>query len=131
MSADARAIRSMIKRWHAATNRGDVDTVVQFMSADAEFFVAGRPPMKGRDAFRAGLEQVLSTHRIESAGDVREVRVSGDLAYCVTFLTVAIYAHESDDANARQGYSLSVFARQPDGTWLLVRDANLLGGSPT
>jgi uncharacterized protein (TIGR02246 family) len=129
VTEDEQSIRDNIETWHRATARGDVDTVLELMSRDVEFYVAGQPPMKGREAFRTGLQQLLETHRIESAGDVREVRVDGDLACCLTHLDVKVTAIAGGGANERNGSSLSVFQREGDGKWRLLRDANLLGGS--
>ena len=126
MSTDEADVRALIQRWHDATAQGDVDAVLALMSEDVEFFVAGKAPMKGRDAFAAGLRGLLKTHRIVSSGDVREVQVSGDLAFAVSLLTVRIIPTSSGEESLRSGYALSVFRRRSDGDWLLVRDANLL-----
>ena len=82
--------------------------------------------MKGRDAFAIGLRGLLKAHRIVSSGDVREVQVSGDLAFAVSLLKVRIVATDTGAEALRSGYTLSVFRRQSDGGWLLIRDANLL-----
>ncbi|GAB1594721.1 YybH family protein [Lysobacter claricitrinus] len=125
--SDETLIRALIQRWHAATAAGDVDTVLTLMTEDAEFIVPGKPPMKGRRAFETGLRSLLQTHRITSSGDVQEVRVSGDLAFAVTRLSVRVAPIEGDgNGTSRSGYALSIFARQPNGDWQLVRDANLL-----
>ena len=131
MSSDEADIRGLIQRWHEATARGDVDAVLALMSEDVEFFVAGREPMKGRAAFATGLRGLLRTHRIVSSGDVREVQVSGDLGFAVSLLHVRIIATDAGGEDAggesvRSGHALSVFRRQADGSWLLIRDANLL-----
>jgi uncharacterized protein (TIGR02246 family) len=126
MSRDEADIRALIQRWHEATARGDVDAVLALMSEDVEFFVAGKEPMKGRAAFATGLRGLLRTHRIVSSGDVREVQVSGELAFAVSLLHVRIIATDTGGESVRSGHSLSVFRRQADGSWLLIRDANLL-----
>jgi uncharacterized protein (TIGR02246 family) len=126
MSSDEADIRALIQRWHEATARGDVDAVLALMSEDVEFFVAGKEPMKGRAAFATGLRGLLRTHRIVSSGDVREVQVSGELAFAVSLLHVRIIATDTGGESVRSGHSLSVFRRQADGSWLLIRDANLL-----
>jgi uncharacterized protein (TIGR02246 family) len=126
MSTDEADVRALIHRWHDATARGDVDAVLALMSEDVEFFVAGKAPMKGRDAFAIGLRGLLETHRIVSSGDVREVQVSGDLAFAVSLLAVRIIATDTGGETLRSGHALSVFRRQSDGGWLLIRDAILL-----
>lgn len=126
MTSDEQSIRDLIQRWHDATAAGHIETVLSLMSEDAEFFVAGREPMTGRSAFDAGLRRLLETHRIRSTGDVREVRVDGDLAFAITRLSVRVEPLDGGDASERSGYAMSVFRRGADDTWQLVRDANLL-----
>jgi uncharacterized protein (TIGR02246 family) len=126
MNADEQAIRKLIERWHQATAAGDVDTVLQLMSDDVVFLVAGKPPMRGRAAFEQGLRQLLRSNRIESSGEVQEIAVSGDLAYSWTALEVRIIPLAGGDANRRSGQALSILRKQGNGSWAIVRDANLL-----
>jgi uncharacterized protein (TIGR02246 family) len=105
---------------------GDVEAVLRLMSEDVVFIGVGRPPMKGRAAFEQGLRAVFKSHRIESRGDVQEVQVSGDLGYCWTRLTVRVIALAGGEVKERTGDTLSIFRRQTDGSWVLIRDANLL-----
>jgi len=130
MSADEQAIRDLVALWHSATAKGDVDTVLGLMAEDVVFLVAGKPPMKGRSAFEQGLRTLLTQHRIESTGDIQEIGVSGDLAYCWTNLTVRIVPIAGGDATTRSGSALSILRRQSTGSWILVRDANLLPTGP-
>jgi uncharacterized protein (TIGR02246 family) len=126
MSTDEQAIRNLVARWHAATAAGDVDSVLTLMSEDAVFLVPGKPPMNGRTAFEKGLRSVLQTHKIESTGEIKEIEISGPLAYCLTSLKVKMIPAGGGEANTRSGNTLTIFQRQKDGSWLLVRDANLL-----
>lgn len=126
MNADEQAIRDLIAQWHSATGAGNVEAVLCLMSEDAVFLVAGHPPMKGRSNFEKQLRDVLATHRIESSGEIQEIEVSGDLAFCWTMLDVRITTKTDGKSLARSGSSLSILRKQADGSWLLVRDANLL-----
>jgi uncharacterized protein (TIGR02246 family) len=120
------AIREVVETWHRATAAGDVARVLSLMTEDAIFLAPERAPMQGRQAFERALRDLLATHTITSKGQVREVVVSGDLAYAWTDLTVAITAREGSQPVERSGPTLSIFRRQADGRWLLVRDANML-----
>jgi len=120
------AIREVVETWHRATAAGDVARVLSLMAEDAIFLAPERPPMQGRQAFERSLQDVLATHTITSKGQVREVVTSGDLAYAWTDLTVTMTAREGTQPVERSGPTLSIFRKQPDGRWLLVRDANML-----
>ena len=126
MKADEQAIRHLVAQWHRATAAGDVDTVLGLMAEDVVFLVAGKPQMKGRGTFEKGLRGLLKSHRVESSGDVQEVRVSGDLAYCWTSLTVRMTPLSGGGAVERSGSALSILRKQANGSWVVVRDANLL-----
>lgn len=126
MSPDEQAIRDLVLLWHNATAKGDVDTVLGLMAEDVVFLVAGKPPMRGRGAFEQGLRALLTRHRIESSGDIQEIEVSGNLAYCWTYLRIRIVPLAGGIATAREGNALSILHKLPNGSWVLVRDANLL-----
>jgi uncharacterized protein (TIGR02246 family) len=124
MSPDERAIRDVISTWLTASAAGDNATVLSLMSDDVLFLVAGRPPF-GKKEF-ASSQGALSTHRIEATSDVREVVVSGDLAYARSHLSVAMTPVAGGKTLRRSGPVLSIFRRLDGGRWVLSRDANLL-----
>ena len=126
MTPDEQAIRNLVALWHSATAAGDVETVLGLMAEDVVFLVAGRPSIRGRGSFESGLRRLLTTHRIESTGDVQEVVVSGDLAYCWIELAVRVIPQSGGNAATRAGSALSILRKQVGGSWVVVRDANML-----
>lgn len=123
MSPDERAIRDVISTWLSASAAGDTEKVLSLMSDDVVFLVAGRS--FGKEEFSAG-QNALATHRIEASSDVREVVVSGELAYARTELTVTMTPLAGGASIRRTGPTLSIFRRDTRGRWVLTRDANLL-----
>ena len=126
MNTDEQAIRRLVAQWHSATAAGDVDTVLSFMAEDVVFLVVGHPPMRGRSAFENGFRGLLTRHRIESTSEIQEIEFSGNLAYCWTNLTVRIVPLAGGSATVRAGSAVSILRKQANGTWLVVRDANML-----
>ena len=126
VNADEQAIRNLVAEWHSATAAGDVAAVLRLMTEDVIFLVAGHPPMKGRDAFEQGLRGLLIGHRVESTGEVQEVGISGDLAYCWNVLNVRITPNAGGSPMVRTGSALSILRKQGNGVWMVARDANLL-----
>ena len=126
MSPDERAIRDLVETWHRATAAGDVETVLTLMDEDVVFLLAGQPAVRGRRAFEQGLRDLLSRHRIESTSDVEAVDISGDLACCWARLTVRLTPRAGGAPTDRSGNALSILRRQPNGAWVVVRDANML-----
>jgi uncharacterized protein (TIGR02246 family) len=126
MQQDEQTVRETIHQWHAHTKSGNVSAVLSLMADDVVFLVAGKPVMSGKAEFERGLRTVLEKGRIESAAQVEEVLVSGDLACAMTSLEVSVVPKDGSAPARRHGPTLSVFSRSAQGVWLLKRDANLL-----
>jgi len=126
MSIDERAIRDLVALWHTATARGDVDTVLGLMAEDVVFLVAGKEPMRGRRAFEQSLRALLEQYRIESSAEIQEIEVSGSLAYSWANLKVQIIPLSGGPAPVREGSTLSILRKGSQGSWVIVRDANLI-----
>ena len=56
-SSDEQAIKTVVDRWMAATNAGDLNAVLQLMSDDAIFTVPERKPF-GKDQFAEGFKEI-------------------------------------------------------------------------
>ena len=128
MSDDERAIRNLIAKWMQASHAGDTETVLSLMTDDAVFMVPGREPF-GKDAFAAAAKD-MQRARIEGTSDIRELKVLGDWAYLRSYLEVKMMP-PGGNAVERSGYTLTILRKQPDGRWLLARDANLLTSGKT
>ncbi|MGH8604538.1 MAG: YybH family protein [Gammaproteobacteria bacterium] len=118
-------MRSLVAQWHSATAVGDVETVLGLMAEDVVLLVSGQPPMKRCSTFEKGLPGLLTSHRLESTGDIQEVYVSGDLGFW-SVLTVRIIPLSGGNAVVRKGSALSILRKQANGEWVVVRDANML-----
>jgi uncharacterized protein (TIGR02246 family) len=123
MTNDERAIRELLATWFDTTKRGDTATVLNLMTDDVVFMVPGREPF-GREAFQNTSNEMKAV-RIDGTSDIRELRVLGDWAYMRTHITVTTRP-PSSAAVTRSGYTLTILRKEPDGRWLVARDANLL-----
>lgn len=126
MPNDEQAIREVFETWNRAAMAGDIDQLLPLMSEDAVFLTPGNAPMKGRDAFAAAFQANVPKIGLESKGEMEEIVVVGDVAYCRAHLVVTKTHLEGGPPKRLKGYTLTVFRKQPDGRWVLVRDANLL-----
>jgi uncharacterized protein (TIGR02246 family) len=123
MTDDEGAIRDLVARWLQASQTGDIDTVLRLMADDAIFMVPGHEPF-GKEAFRAA-SQGMKDMRFQGTSEIRELKVIGDWAYARNYIDVTTTAPGGQPAH-RKGYTLTLFRKEPDGRWLLARDANLL-----
>ena len=126
MPAEEQAIRDVITHWAKATADGDMPVLLSLMSEDVVFLTAGREPMLLKEFVEISI-RMRDTHRLGVVSDIKDIKVSGDLAYCWSHLTVTITPlKEGAPVGMRSGYAMSVFQKQANGAWVLIRDANLM-----
>ena len=123
MTSDERAIRELVMKWMVASEAGDLDTVLGLMTDDVVFMVPGRAPF-GKKEF-ADAARKMKDMRMQGATDIKEIEVLGDWAWVRNHITVTMTPPGGAPAK-RSGYTLTILKKQPDGRWLLARDANLL-----
>jgi ketosteroid isomerase-like protein len=82
--------------------------------------------LRGREAFAAASRSALGQVHIEAKSDIQEIRVAGDYAFCWNQLSLTVTAVQGGPSQRRAGPTLSVFRKEPDGRWILFRDANML-----
>jgi uncharacterized protein (TIGR02246 family) len=127
MTDDERAIRDLVETWMEASKAGDTATVLSLMSDDAVFMVPGHEPF-GKDAFAAASAS-QSEFRIDGNSEIRELQVLGDWAYLRNHIDITVTPPVGQKVR-RAGWTLTILKKQPDGRWLLTRDANLLAVQP-
>ncbi|HEY9620890.1 MAG TPA: SgcJ/EcaC family oxidoreductase [Crinalium sp.] len=130
LEQDEQAIRNVIATWHIATVNGDLPQLLNLMVEDVIFLVPGKPPMQGKEAFAVGFQQAIQHYRIEPTGEIKEIHIAEDWAYCWAFLTVSITPLQSGSPMRRTGDVLTILHRQAEGGWAIARDANLLVAEP-
>src|SRR2546428_1926858 len=93
-----------------------------------DLLTPGNAPITKGD-FARGFQEVSAKARIEATQEVKEIRVSGDIATAWSHLTVVLTPKEGGTTSEASGYVLTAFHRSPSGKWLLARDANLVAGA--
>ena len=119
---DERAIRNLVDTWMAATRAGDVSTVLSLMADDVIFMVPGQKPF-GKEAFAAA--SAGKNIRFDGRSEIQEIKVLGDWAYLRNYIEVTT-TREGVPPVHRSGYTLTILRKEPDGRWVLARDANLV-----
>jgi uncharacterized protein (TIGR02246 family) len=124
MTQDERAIRDVVDTWFAASKAGDIPAVLDLMTDDVIFMVAGQPPF-GKKEFAAASEGMKNV-QIEGACDIQEIQILGDWAYLRNHIRITVTPPGGKPAVRRSGYTLTILRKDTDGRWRLTRDANLL-----
>lgn len=125
MGPDERAIRAVRSTWIDAVNAGDLVRLLTLMADDVVFLTSGRAPL-GRDEFAAAFSAGHKQARISCSSELAEVVVVGEVAYTRSRESVSVIPIAGGEATQLAGHALTVWRKQPDGRWVLARDANLL-----
>ena len=123
MQTDEQAIRKLVDDWLAASQAGDLATVLTLMADDVVFMVPGKEAF-GKDQFVEGNEKMKDV-KIKAESDIKEIKVLGDWAWMRSFLRVT-FTPPGGSETVKSGNILTILQKDPDGNWVIKRDANLL-----
>lgn len=119
-------IYTLITQWHQASAIGDLNTITSLLSEDAVFLVADHPPIS-RQEFIESFKAIRQSIKLQVLDwYIEELEESGTLAYCRSYLHLAVTPNALGHPIERKGHILSVFRKKPDGNWVLAKDANFL-----
>jgi uncharacterized protein (TIGR02246 family) len=125
MGPDEQKIRAVHSTWIDAVNVGDLACLLTLMTDDAVFLNPGKAPF-GRDGFSANFSAAHEQLRIRCISELEEVIVVGDVAYTRSRDALYVTPRAGGEATHLAGYRISVYREQPNGRWLLARDAHTL-----
>jgi uncharacterized protein (TIGR02246 family) len=125
MGPDEQAIRALHSTWIDAVNAGDLVRLLTLMAADVVFLNPGRAPL-GRDEFPLGFSAAHQHSRIHCVSDLEEVVVVGEVAYTRARDSLLVTPRAGGEAMQLAGHRITVYRKQPDGHWVLARDAHTL-----
>ena len=123
-AADAQAIRSTEAEWVQAFASKDADRVAAFYAEGASLFLPDAPVINGRAAIAAAFKPLLADKNfsLTFASTKVEVAKSSDLGYSQGTYTMTVTAPKSKKVLEENGKYVTVFQKQPDGSWLAVAD---------
>jgi uncharacterized protein (TIGR02246 family) len=127
-SADAGAARQAIDsanaRFADAMKRGDTTAMASNYSDDAIVMMPGVEAWRGRDAVRKGFAGFVSQAPVkEFTGKTDDVMVAGDVAVETGTYEMTLQPKGGKEIKDKGKY-LTIWKRQADGSWKIVRDIN-------
>ena len=125
MESDERKIREVHSTWIDAVNAGDLDRLLTLMADDAVFLNPGQAPF-GRNGFSCAFSAGHQNGRISCISELEEVVVIGEIAYTRSRDALSVTRRADGEVTQLAGHRITVYRKQPDGRWLLARDANTL-----
>ena len=122
-AADVKAVLDLEGRAREAAEAKDLERYVSFYADDASLFWPGTPIVTGQAAIREFMRAFLSMPAFSLSFETTKVDVSraGDLAYSYGTNKVTLVDPRGNRMKDRGKY-LTVYRKQPDGTWKVVAD---------
>jgi uncharacterized protein (TIGR02246 family) len=125
MESDERAVREVHATWIDAVNGGDLVRLLSLMTDDVVFLNPGQAPF-GRDGFPAGFSTAHQQHRIRCTSELEEVVIAGEIAYTLCRDSLSVTPRAGGETTELAGHRITIYRKEPDGRWLLARDAHTL-----
>jgi len=125
MESDEREIREVHSTWISAVNAGDLARLLTLMADDVVFLNPGQAPF-GRVGFSANFSAAHQRVGIRCSSELEEVVVVGEVAYTRSRDALSVNPRAGGEATQLAGHRITVYRKQPDGRWLLARDAHTL-----
>jgi len=122
-SPEEQAIRRAVDVWIAASEQGDLTTLLNLLADDVIMMVPGKEPFD-KETFAQNYQQMRSTQlKVES--EIQEIKVLGDWAWMHNFLKVKFTPADGKTV-IHSGHVLTIFRKSDSGQWVIARDANML-----
>ena len=125
MGTHERQIREAHSTWIDAVNAGDLARLLTLMADDVVFLNPGQAPF-GRAGFSANFSAAQRQVRINCVSELEEVVIASEVAYTCSRDALSVTPHGGGEATQLAGHRITVYRKQPDGRWLLARDAHTL-----
>jgi uncharacterized protein (TIGR02246 family) len=121
-SSEARLITEIDRRWIAAFNAGDVETIVSLYAHDVVVMPPGEPSLHGRDAVRRWLESFFESYTARQHLVNDEIVVAGPWAWMRGHFTLVVERKDAPGKTRQLGKHLVIWRREGEGAWLAARD---------
>ena len=125
MIPDEREIHGVHSTWIDGVNAGDLLRLLTLMPDDVVFLNPGQAPIS-RDGFSANFSAAHRQVRVHCSSELEEVVVVGEVAYTRSRDALYVTPRAGGEATQLAGHRITVYREQPDGRWLLARDAHTL-----
>jgi uncharacterized protein (TIGR02246 family) len=125
MIPDERAIREVHSTWVDAVNAGDLVRLLSLVADDVVFLNPGQAPF-GWEGFPPRFSAAHHQARIYCISDLDDVVVVGEMSYTLSRDSLSVTPRAGGEAMQLAGHRITIYRKQPDVRWLLVRDAHTL-----
>lgn len=123
-NAEAAKLMAASRAWSAAAQSGDLETILSYWADDAVIMAPGQPPVRGKAAIRQYVQATGSIPGFSIKWEPLEAHVaaSGDMGYLIE-RNLVTYRDATGALVSEAGKVVTVWRKQPDGSWKNVIDA--------
>jgi ketosteroid isomerase-like protein len=114
------SIQSALRSYEAALNSNAIDTILDLYGSEPVFMPQHAPALVGRDAVRAGYEQVFATIKLDVRFEIHEIEEAGDYAWVRTSSAGRTRILAAGVEVAEGNNELFIFRRE-NGAWKIHR----------
>jgi len=123
-AADQKALTDGEVAWAADWASKDVDKIAGHYADDATLMIPDQPILKGKDAIRTGLKEMLADPNLSLSFTTGTAEVSKDLGYTQGTYSMTGTNPKTKKAETETGKYLTVYKRQADKSWKAIEDIN-------
>src|SRR2546426_5591245 len=131
--AAVQALKDTEAAWVNDVRSKDVEKWVSYYTDDASVLMVNAPIATGKDAIRNAIRPLLSdpAFALQFSASRAEVAASNDLGFTQGTYSLTMTDPKTKKPVTEKGKYLTVFRRQPDGSWKSVEDTILADGPAT
>lgn len=125
-AADAEAVKTAFAAFNDAIAAKDQAAIKAQYASDAVMVIPGQAPFKGVDAIMADYQSFAgdAASKYVSGEETVTVSSAGDLAYGEVEYDATYTNPKTKAVETARRFNLSVYKKQPDGSWKVIRDIN-------
>ena len=134
MEADITAIKEMLNRYANITNAGDWDQWISLWADDGVQMPPDDPARIGKEQIRAAMKPQFDQLNLDIViHSIEDAKIHGDLGFtrCIYSLKATPKAGGETINVMPDGKALTLYGRQPDGSWKIVYDCVNSSTPPT
>jgi uncharacterized protein (TIGR02246 family) len=116
------AVNEIYSKYASTLNSGDSEGWLSQWTDDGVQMPPGAPPNIGKEMIRTSITNGVTRFTFDMEISNEEVRVAGDWAFARGTYKSTMTPKEGGEPIVIDGKYMTVFERQPDGTWKIHRD---------
>ncbi|MDI1329531.1 MULTISPECIES: SgcJ/EcaC family oxidoreductase [unclassified Pseudomonas] len=114
------SIEMVLKSYETALNNNDIESILSLFGSEPVFMPQNAPALEGREAVRAGYEQVFDTLKLTVQFTIHDVEIAGEWAWARTTSSGVTKILEAG-IEVSEGNNELFILRKESGDWKIHR----------